>query len=286
MNLTAKLLMCLLVGLLSFFTLDWIGQKVSQAGQIDRRSKGILAYYYTGRIPIKAENFAAVGLLFTVFIGAYFAKSLGHWGLGLLASCIWMVILTQAVWIRSMNQNHKIDMELPHFIGLIRNSFLATNGNERFALEYAAAHATLPALKNPFSILSERWKNGEELQWEAEQTKRFFRNPAVWHLLDAVVQEHYGGGSFLQDLDRLAEQARDRFRLAEMRKVATAGSIYALYGVLLINIAILLVVALFDADGLAVFRETVLGKIITGLSMAGYSGVLFIAFRLIRLGDE
>lgn len=281
-----RMLFGMLVSLLMFFGILWIRQRVEQAGQVDRRSKKWLAYYYSAMIPLSVDDFSGLSLTASVAVAYVAAELLGHWLLGMLAAVIILGVILQLVWIRSMEQNHKIDLELPHFIGLIRSSFLATNGNERFALEYAVEHVTLPALKKPFSILSERWKSGYDLERETEITKKFFRNQTVGHLLDALVQEHYGGGSFLRDLDRLTEQARDRYRLAEMRKVATAGSVYALYGVLLLNLLILLLIGIADPQGISVFRETTIGKWITSLSLIGYSSILFVAFRLIRLGDE
>lgn len=276
----------MMAGWMVYWLIGRVRQRAEQAGQVDRRSKGWLSYYYSAMIPLAVEDFAALALIAALAAGVIGTKLLGHWILGMLSGGILLAVVAQAVWMRSMEHNHNIDLELPHFFGLIRNTFLATNGNERFALEYAAEHITLPALKKPFSVLSERWANGAELHAEAERTKRFFRNPTVWHLLDALQQEHYGGGSFLRDLDRLTEQARERFRLAETRKVATAGSVYALYGILLLNLFIVLLLVLIDPQGMAAFRDMTAGKWITGLSLIGYAGILFVSFRLIRLGDD
>ncbi|GAX91253.1 type II secretion system F family protein [Effusibacillus lacus] len=269
-----------------YLAMDWIRRQVERQGIVDRRSNRFLAYYYSARIPLRAETFCFTVLFAAAGAAIIGSKLLGHWILGGLTGGILVGIVLQTVWSRSVDQSRKLDLELPHFIILIRNAFTATNGNERFALQYAVNHASMPALRNPFAILMQRWERGADLQAEAEKTKQFFRNPVVWHLLDAIVQEHYGGGSFLRDLDRLAEQARDRFRLSEMRKVATAGSIYALYGVISLNLLLVVVLAIADPAGVKLFRETVLGRLIVGVSMTGYFGILFLAFRLIRLGDD
>lgn len=286
MSLQLNLLVWAIVSLGVFASLEWIRNRFPADRQIDRRSSQLLAYYYSARIPWPADIFAGCILLLVLLTASAAAKMFTHWFLGLLTGLIVLAVITQIVWMRSVGQNQKVDMELPHFIGLLRSTFLATNGNERFALSYAAANANLPALVFPLRVLAERWENGADLPREVDKTKRFFRNSIVSHMLDAIVQEHYGGGFFVQDLDRLTVQARDRFRLAESRKVAIAGSVYALYGILGFNLLLLLLIGLFDWHGLLLFRELAIGKLIIGLSLTGYAGVMILAFRLIRLGES
>ncbi|MFC4769233.1 hypothetical protein [Effusibacillus consociatus] len=211
MNAAFQMIQWLLVSFTLYLVIKWIGNKVAHPEPVDRRSNQFPAYYYSARIPVTIETFVSLSLCTVVLVAAIASRLFGHWVLGGLTGLIHLGLIVQFVWSRSVKENQEIDMELPYFLGLIRNAFLATNGNERFALQYAVDHTSMSAL----------------------------RNPIVWHLLDSVVQEHYSGGSFVQDLDRLSDQARDRFRLAEMRKVATAGSVYALYGVIGVNLLLL-----------------------------------------------
>lgn len=243
----------------------------------------LYVYYNSSGIPIPMPVYFVIAACLSLLIGGLFNQVMNNLPAAVLLTAIMIYTSKQIVIIRSIRNSQRIDEDAPTFLTAFGN-MMTTIGNPLKALDLSLQYAHKSYRKTLF-VLQSRLENGQDPYIEVEKAKRFFRNRILRSFLDDMEEELRKGNALSVRLERLIDRAEDRKKNASERRIETFAGILVIYGGIVFEFLISVLVYVFRPEWFSVLVHHPIGKFSVIMIIAVTGFMVIAAQRLILLTE-